>query len=240
MIEALHGFLGSGSDWDFLRRAGFEVEAPDLFAEAPLAESMETWADQFLEDTDRRNGVILTPATQTLLGYSLGGRLALHTLLADQQQRFTEAVIVSAGLGIEGEAARTARKIADDRWASRFESEPWDTVIRDWNAQPIFGGRENANLRLESALDRQALAAALRDWSPAVHPPLAERLHDISARVLWIAGEDDPKYVAEGRRAVERLPNAELWICPDAGHRVPWEQPARFIERLHSFLEERD
>jgi pimeloyl-ACP methyl ester carboxylesterase len=52
--------------------------------------------------------------------------------------------------------------------------------------------------------------------------------------VLWIAGERDAKYVAEGERAVSILPDAELWICPGAGHRVPWEQPDQFAARLQS------
>jgi 2-succinyl-6-hydroxy-2,4-cyclohexadiene-1-carboxylate synthase len=283
VIHALHGFLGSGKDWEFLREVGLEIEAPDLFTGFPIAESMEAWAEQFLENVHGRTGVILsrrstpkdpevesraeegtasilsgiqvrgpspssrlrmTPenaeAEPTLLGYSLGGRLALHVLLADREHHIGKAVIVSAGLGIEGAEARAARRASDARWAARFESGAWTGVVRDWNAQPLFGGRENANLRLESAFDRRALAAALRDWSPAVHEPLAGRLHDITARVLWIAGEDDERYVAEGQRAVERLPNAELWICRGAGHRVPWEQPERFLERLRTFLEEKD
>jgi pimeloyl-ACP methyl ester carboxylesterase len=47
-----------------------------------------------------------------------------------------------------------------------------------------------------------------------------------------MAGELDAKYVGEAMRAVALLPNAEMWICPDAGHRVPWEQPDRFVERI--------
>ncbi len=75
----------------------------------------------------------------------------------------------------------------------------------------------------------------MREWSPAVLPP--PRLEAIETPVLWVAGERDVKYVEIGKRAVERLPHGELWICPDAGHRVPWEQPERFIERLRAFLD---
>jgi 2-succinyl-6-hydroxy-2,4-cyclohexadiene-1-carboxylate synthase len=279
VIHAIHGFLGSGSDWDFLGSASWEVDAPDLFADFPIADSMEGWAEGFLGKLALDSGVILsrrsaakdpevesregattspspsgiqprgpspssrlrmTPENETLIGYSLGGRLALHALLADREHRIANAVIISAGLGIEGEHARAERRKNDDLWARRFESDPWNEVVRDWNAQPLFGGRENPNLRLESAFDRRALAAVLRRWSPAVHEPLEGRLQEIAARVLWIAGEDDVRYVAEGRRAVKRLPDATLWICPGAGHRMPWEQPERFIERLQTFLEERD
>lgn len=90
--------------------------------------------------------------------------------------------------------------------------------------------------RDESDFDRRALAAALREWSPAVLPPLASRLHEIDIPLLWIAGERDEKYAVEARRAVKMLSKGELWICPEAGHRVMWDQPARFVERLKEFL----
>lgn len=206
MIVALHGFLGLPSDWDFLREGGLALETPPL------------------------DGI---PAEgDVLLGYSLGGRLALHALVGGAKYR--RAVIVSAGLGIEGEQERTARRNADYRWAHRFRRDTWDALMLDWNMQPIFGGHRMT--RPEESFRRADLANALRKWSPAVLPPLAPRLHEISIPVLWIAGELDAKYVGEGQRAVGLLPNAELWICPGAAHRVPWEQSEAFLRRLQALL----
>ena len=75
----------------------------------------------------------------------------------------------------------------------------------------------------------------LREWSPAVLPPPA--LESIRTPLLWVAGERDAKYVAIAEEAVSRLPRGELWICPEAGHRVPWEQPDAFVTRLRDFLD---
>jgi 2-succinyl-6-hydroxy-2,4-cyclohexadiene-1-carboxylate synthase len=202
VITALHGFLGLPSDWDFLRDAAFDIATPPLDA--------------------------IPNEGEVLLGYSMGGRLALHVLL--RGATYQRAVIVSAGLGVEGEGERAARRAADEAWARRFETEEWSSLMRAWNAQPLFGAHELP--RQERDFDRAALARALRDESPAALPPVAGRLLEITIPVLWIAGERDPRYVNEGRRAVQLLPNAELWICPGAAHRVPWEQPGRFIERL--------
>lgn len=161
-----------------------------------------------------------------LLGYSMGGRRALQLL---ESQRFAKAIIVSAGLNAP-DAARVAR---DEEWARRFEVEEWSSLMRDWNAQPVFGGHVLG--RREEDYDRAELARQLREYSPAVLPP--PRLESIETPVLWIAGERDLKYVEIAQRAVARLPHAELWICPNAGHRVPWEQPEAFIIRLRRFLE---
>jgi 2-succinyl-6-hydroxy-2,4-cyclohexadiene-1-carboxylate synthase len=164
-------------------------------------------------------------AGDVLLGYSMGGRLALQLL---EQQRFPKAVIVSAGLNAPDEE----RRKRDEEWARRFESEDWSSLMAAWNAQPVFGG--HALARHEADYDRRELARQLRDWSPAVLPP--PNLERIETSILWIAGERDAKYVEIARRAVARLPNAELWLCPGADHRVPWEQPQAFVERLHAFL----
>lgn len=202
MITALHGFLGLPSDWDFLRAAGLEV--------------------------DPRNPGQIPPQGDVLLGYSMGGRLALRAML--DGARYKRAVIVSAGLGIESEEERVARREADQSWASRFETEEWSELMKAWDSQPIFGGHRMT--RRESDFDRATLADELRRQSPAALEALAPRLHEITIPILWIAGERDPRYVSEARRAVTLLPHAELWICPGAAHRVPWEQPELFAARL--------
>ena len=167
---------------------------------------------------------------RVLAGYSMGGRLALQALIDGAP--FDRAVIVSAGLNLEG--GREERRTRDEAWAKRFESDPWNDVMRDWNAQPVFGG--HVVERFERDYDRRELARQLRENSPSLLPPLAPRLHEITIPVLWIAGERDQRYVEAGRRAVSLLPHAELWICPNAGHRVPWEQPEAFAARLREFV----
>jgi 2-succinyl-6-hydroxy-2,4-cyclohexadiene-1-carboxylate synthase len=167
---------------------------------------------------------------RVLIGYSMGGRLALQSLLAGAG--FDCAVIISAGLNVETE--RDERRARDEQWAQRFERDVWDDVMRDWDAQPVFGG--HSMKRHERDYDRHELARQLRESSPGRLPPLAPYLQKIATPVLWIAGEHDEVYVEIGRRAVALLPNAQLWICPNAGHRVPWEQPEAFVRRLRQFV----
>jgi len=202
VITALHGFLGAPSDWNFLRDAGFAIDTPPLDA--------------------------IPPRGDILLGYSLGGRLALHALLAGAH--YERAIFISTGFGIEDESARAARRASDEAWAHRFESDDWDTVIRDWNAQPVLAGP--ALPRTRDDYDPRAL----REWSSAVLPPVASRLHELTIPTLWIAGARDTKYVAEAHRAASLAPNARVAIVENAGHRVPWAQPEALIALLRNFL----
>lgn len=160
-----------------------------------------------------------------LFGYSMGGRIVLSML---ERRRFDKAIVVSAGLN----APDPARRARDEEWARRFETEEWSSLMRAWNAQEVFGG--HVLERREEDYDRLDLAMELRHLSPAVLPP--PRLESIETPVLWIAGERDMKYADIARRAVARLPHGELWICPNAGHRVPWEQPDALVARLRDFI----
>jgi 2-succinyl-6-hydroxy-2,4-cyclohexadiene-1-carboxylate synthase len=198
VITCLHGFLGNPHDWDFLRDAGFDIETP-------LLDSIPDRGD-------------------VLLGYSLGGRLALQALLAGAQ--YQRAIFVSTGLGIEDESARAARRASDEAWARRFESEDFDSVMAAWNAQPVLAGPSLARTRDDYD------SRALREWSSGALPPVASRLHEIRIPTLWIAGARDAKYVAEAKRAAALMTDAQVVVIENGGHRVPWEQPGEFIKQL--------
>ena len=189
VITCVHGFLGLPRDWDFMRDAGFEIATPPLDA--------------------------IPPRGDILLGYSMGGRLALRKL-----NGYKRAVIVSARV-------RAPEPNRAD-WSPRFAAEPWESLLRDWNAQPIFGG--HAMPREERDFDRAALVRQLREFAPAAFEG------SIDVPTLFVAGERDARYVDEAKFAVGRWQLAELWICPGAAHRVPWEQPELFVSRLREFV----
>ena len=233
MIWCLHGFLGRGADWDAFRPllrelSGTEPQTPDLFA-APSSLTPDEWGREFAES------VAEVDQAPSIIGYSMGGRLALHAMLA-RPKLFKRAVLISTGLGFEDEERRAARRKADEAWAKRFESDPWDEVLSAWNAQDVFAGSPPMEERVESLFNRNALASALRHWSPAAHGSLVDRLPVIEGNVLMIAGARDAKYVREAERAAAALRNGDVWIVPPAGHRVPWERPESFKEALRSFF----
>ena len=244
MIWALHGFLGDGEDWAFLRgpmrKLGLTVRSPSLFAadaanDAALridraGESIEQWADRFVQVVREHD------SEPILAGYSLGGRLALQSLIRHPAV-FRAAMIVSAGLGIEDALDREKRQCSDREWALRFERDRWTELLNDWNDQPLL--RHSAPFeRVESDFDRQRLAAAIRAWSPAVQTPLASHLPHLETAILWVAGARDKTYADIATRAARSMSGSSLWICPDSGHRVLLDQPGALAERLAEFLKE--
>lgn len=233
MLWCLHGFLGRGADWDPLRQAWPAtlpaLHTPDLFAAPPADPSLPAFGERFA------NVVTAGDRAPLLLGYSLGGRLALHALLATPG-RWHGAVIVSAHLGLDQAEERAARRAGDEHWAARFRDESWDTLLAAWNAQDVFGGRAAPLDRPADAFDRSALAHALTAWSLGTQTPLTPALATLRLPILWIAGADDPRYVAQGEAAARACPNVTLRIAPAAGHRVPWEQPDWFRDEVVGFV----
>jgi len=231
MIHCLHGFLGSPRDWDRFGDfgTGLGIVKADLFgADAfPDARTMAAWADAYFAE---RVGA----GPNYLLGYSLGGRLALH-LATQFPDAWDGVVIIGANPGLDDAEARAARRAHDETWARRFETDPWDTLLADWDAQAVFGGRPGGERR-EADFDRARLADDLRRWSLGAQELLWAALPALSCPLLWVAGADDSKQHNICRRVSDTVPGAQVWVVPGAAHRVPWEQPEAFAACVHTFL----
>ena len=236
MIYALHGFLGLPSDWNFLKshfssHARLQVEAENLWQNSL---SMKDWAQQKSEE------VATKPGPRVLLGYSMGGRLAMHLLIA-QPKLWDAAIFVSANPGTASVAERSARKELDHNWTQRFLKDDWEKVVFDWNKQNLFTNTlppkdALALPRPEKDFDRKALARVLEEWSLAQQDDLAVRLAQVNIPVLWMAGEHDEKYcdLLSGFPQVAKSHRFEK--ISGAAHRAPWDHPSEFISKLESFL----
>jgi len=238
----LHGALGMTSDWDdvsaALVAAGHQAIAIDL-EQLALA-----GGDASLEDAGKQvNALVDSEASveeQVLVGYSLGGRIALHALLADSGGFWDRAVIVSAHPGLENRQDRKTRFEADSIWQDRLSdaevlpAEFW----QQWQAQPVFSSDEL--IEVPASLDRdqprKCDLAAFGTWSLGSQQPLSNRFPEISVPVEWVVGEQDPKFRLLGERAVYGLRGRDhsLSVAPSCGHRIVRQAPEWLAQRLLS------
>jgi 2-succinyl-6-hydroxy-2,4-cyclohexadiene-1-carboxylate synthase len=240
-IWCLHGAVGLAADWREtalkLAEHMISTRALDLwrFLEpGPLslsgfAHSLNVEAG---EETFRGTG-------RALMGYSMGGRLALHALL-EERQPWQASIIISAHPGLEDSSDQAARQTADAQWASRAFGGHWPDFLAEWNAQAILGGAPIRSSEDSGRLisRRREVAQSFLDWSLGQQRPLWDRLGEISIPVLWIAGENDPKFLELARRAASLIPHATLAIAPGAGHRVPWEAEEWLAETVARFVKD--
>lgn len=231
-LECLHGFLGAPSDFDALaatltsRAVGIATVATPLWPDAGL--SLDAWAERHRRSS--RPGDVL-------LGYSLGGRLALTSFLHPDSPH-AALVVVAADPGGLDPVAREERRARDRAWAGRFRSEPWDALLAAWNAQSVFAGRPQTLPRGAGEGEREALALALERWSVAEQRDLRAAIGAERRPILWVVGAEDPKFLGIAEAVAAGAPRVRLEVVPGAAHRVPWEAPDRFARIVAGFLAE--
>lgn len=234
-IYALHGFLGQPSDWDTIKKEYREhFHALDLFSFTNPNDGLEQWAYAFNQWIAKQG-----QHKRILLGYSLGGRLAMHALI-NEPQLWSGAIIVSANTGLKIQKQRAPRFEQDLQWAQRFLHDPWEKVINDWNTQAVFQGKAPSFNRREKEYVRTTIASAIVGWSVGQQDDLQETLSQLPFPILWIAGEKDHKYAALAQQMAKIHPASSFWIAPEAGHRVPWEATESFIKTLHRWIQRLD
>jgi 2-succinyl-6-hydroxy-2,4-cyclohexadiene-1-carboxylate synthase len=220
-LALLHGFAATPRHWDRVLAAlppgRFDPIVPNLADADPLTPG----------------GVAAlvaasAPEPFVLAGYSMGGRLALHTALA-MPERIERLVLVSTGAGIDDPSERAARLAADRALADEIEQGSIASFIERWTAVPLFA-EDPEWVRREVAEDERrcsphVLAACLRNLGPGSMQPMWERLGELSMPVAVLAGERDAAYVAHAQRLARALPSSRLVVVPAAGHRLALEAP---------------
>ncbi len=238
----LHGFSGSAAHWQPLGFAeSFRVIAPDLLGHGqtdsppdPARYRMEQAVLDLIVLLDA-----LDLSTVNLLGYSMGGRLALDLALS-YPQRIRSLILESASPGLKTEAERQARITSDQALADRIERDGVPAFADYWSTLPLFASQPpeiRAQLHAQRLRNHPTgLANSLRGMGTGAQPSLWDRLSGLDRRVLLICGALDAKFCAINRDMRDHLPQASLVIIPDAGHTTHAEQPERFRAEVLRFL----
>lgn len=226
-IFAIPGFLGLAKDWDFLKPQFnvFGVNWHDI-----SWNSLSDWGKGFNKwaHTQSRDCSIL-------MGYSLGGRLALHALYENPNQ-WKKAIIISSHPGLETSEEKFSRYSQDLQWADRFKNEEWDSLMKAWNGQEIFSQDPIIFKRKEEDYPREQLVKAFLQRSLGLQKNLRQQIFDLKIPLLWVTGSNDKKYSEIAERLVFSHPESRHIKIPSAGHRVPWSQPEIFTSLLQQFL----
>lgn len=174
----------------------------------------------------------------TYVGYSMGGRLALHLALA-RPDLVERLVLVGATAGIEDPAARAARHDADEALAADLERDGVDAFLARWLAQPLFAGlpHDPVERAARATNSTEGLAAALRGMGTGTQAPLWHRLGELTMPTLVLAGERDEKFAGLAARLGEAIgPSATVALVPDAGHAAHLERPEAFTSIVRTWL----
>jgi 2-succinyl-6-hydroxy-2,4-cyclohexadiene-1-carboxylate synthase len=230
----VHGFTQTGASWGpvaaRLRAAGHEVVTPDAPGHGRASHQRAgLWEGARLLATE------VGPAVW--IGYSMGGRLALHIALGDPAV-VAGLVLVSATAGIDDGEQRETRRAADEALAGEVERVGVDEFVDRWLRGPMWATlpAERAGVEHRRGNTVEGLASSLRLAGTGTQEPLWGRLAGVAAPALVVTGELDAAFGALGDRLAASLPQATRVVIADAGHAVPWEQPDAFVAAVDGWL----
>lgn len=241
VIVFLHGLLGSGDDWHATRSylSEFSSIAVDLPGHGHRA--LES-CDNFKHCCDQISDTVLTQVTQhqpiVLVGYSLGGRIAMSGVAHNALSALNiQSLIVEGGnFGLKSEHEKQQRWQNDHRWANRFRQEPIEQVLSDWYQQPVFSSL-NDEQRQQIVAKRSAnlgtsIASMLEATSLARQDFLLDALKQTGVSTHYICGEKDNKFSQLAKQS-----GLSFSQVSGAGHNVHLEQPRAFADIVRTQLD---
>lgn len=247
-ILALHGFTGSGLDFLPLRDALGVDSAnwllPDFkgHGESDSPDKLDAYSlNTALDAIERSQNLAPNPGNVLLMGYSMGGRVALHYLSRHPR---LNAFLIGSSPGLATREERSCRIAADDHWREQLMDgrHSIGDFCQEWERQPLIQpqttlphplGHELASRRRDN--NPAGLAGSLCGLGTGALPQLWDKLDTLPP--LHLAhGENDLKFANIARQMHGMNPTFEIHEIAGAGHSPHLENPAATAEHLAPVL----
>jgi 2-succinyl-6-hydroxy-2,4-cyclohexadiene-1-carboxylate synthase len=237
-IVMLHGFTGSTCTWELIARqlTGFRVVAIDCIGhgktDSPVDLSLYEMNSQVevLEEVCRQ----LQLDCFTLVGYSMGGRIAL-SYAVKYPDRIKTLILESASPGLKSEEERVLRRQADNLLADKIERNGIESFVDAWENIPLFASQKRLPLSVQQEIRKErlqqralGLANSLRGMGTGMMPPLWRMLGEMQMPVILITGELDVKFMNIAREMTALNKKAQHLTVNDVGHAIHVENPPEF------------
>lgn len=246
-VVLLHGFTGSTQTWDQilpLLQNNCQCILVDIIGhgktDAPTYSylyEMESVGNDIISILDK-----LLISKTALVGYSMGGRLAL-SIAVNHPDRISKLVLESSSPGLRSEEERSARKKSDEELAFKIEKYGLDWFIDYWESIPLFQSQKSLALETQTLIRKQrghnnviGLANSLRGMGTGSQPSYWDNLLTLFVPVLLICGEIDEKFCFLAVEMEKRLPKSRVEKIKAVGHAIHVEEPKFFGKIVSGFL----
>ncbi len=228
MIHALHGNFGLPADFAALAESLHlrSWNLWDLLSE-PGYDGLTAFGARFRGDPEDRG------QRPWLIGYSLGGRLALHSLLAHPED-WAGSILLSTHPGLQTPGEREERLSHDAVWAASCDAAAWPAVLQRWHEQPLLATTVPA--APIPASYAPAVQQGFRCWSLGQQQDLRPALARLALPVLWLTGEGDPKFTHLAAEVCHGHPTFHHQVISRAGHRLLQHAPKAVAIAVNQFI----
>ncbi len=245
VILFLHGFMGNSkvfAEAMSLLSAQFYCLAVDLPGHGQTQifgsdsyYSMETTAVALVE---LLHELKLDPCC--LVGYSMGGRLALY-LACFFPQLFPKVVLESSSPGLKTEREREQRRESDGQLAQQLINGNFANFLATWYSKPLFNSLQQHpqfEQLLKSRLNNNPsqLAQSLLYMGTGSQPSLWQKLSQMENHLLLLVGARDDKFTAINSEMAVLCHHAQLEVIQGCGHNIHFEDVNQFVNRIRLFV----
>lgn len=246
-IMFLHGFAGCSDDWEDvidLIPQSMQLIAIDLigYGRSSAVNDLKYFSQNFQVRILKEIIDYLKLKSVILVGYSMGGRLALSFAIK-HMGAIRGLVLESSTAGIQNKNEKDVRKKNDNELADYIENHSIKEFVKKWMSQEIFSTQENLSpnryekIKIKKLLlNKEMLACSLRGFGTGQMKSLWNNLSYIECPVLLITGEYDKKFCEINSRMNKLIPDSTHCIVKNSGHNIHLENPEEFVNLLMKFV----
>jgi len=246
-LVLLHGFTGSKKTWEECIKTWekyFKVIALDLPGHGETDTESARTISEFCSDLQDILKMLKIDKAH-LLGYSMGGRIALSFAIHYPESVHT-LILESASPGLKTNAERLKRVENDTNLAEQIMEKGIIHFTDYWENIPLFETQKQltASVRDKIRQERlsqspEGLAGSLVNMGTGKQPSFWKRLHELEMPVLLVVGELDRKFIDINQEMQQEIEEVQLKTCEEAGHCIHVEQPEKFVKIVMEFIEKK-
>lgn len=255
-LVLLHGFTGDSTTWTTFSKKWCQerqVIVIDIIGHGKTDSPTDVKRYDMLSVVEDVKKILesLGISKTDMLGYSMGGRLALSFAI-QYPECIRQLILESSSPGLESEKERMNRRENDEKICRFIEEQGIEKFVEYWGNIPLFSSQKKLPQQKQKEIQEQrlqnnpvGLCNSLRGMGTGSQPSWWEHLQNFQGETLLVTGSLDEKFCNIAKRMETLMTNANWITVEECGHAIHVEQPEKFgtivkefcrkFSKLHSF-----
>ncbi|WP_428911241.1 2-succinyl-6-hydroxy-2,4-cyclohexadiene-1-carboxylate synthase [Niallia sp. Krafla_26] len=243
----LHGFTGDGSTWSTTvnrLKNKHKLVTVDIIGHGRTDSPEDLNRYDILSVANDIEEIISTLKWDTvdILGYSMGGRLALSYAMK-YPHRVRKLILESSSPGLKIEEERKNRQIQDKKLAQFILEKGIEDFVDYWENIPLFSTQKTLPIGKQQEIREQrlqnsttGLANSLLGMGTGVQPSWWDHLNECEIETLLLTGSLDQKFCSIAEQMVSKMKNVQWQVVEKSGHAIHVEHSEKFGTIIDGFL----
>jgi 2-succinyl-6-hydroxy-2,4-cyclohexadiene-1-carboxylate synthase len=243
----LHGFTGDSKTWKpFLQEWGKsrQIIAIDIIGHGQSDAPKDSKLYEMLSVTKNIKQILelLKIEKTDLLGYSMGGRLALSFSI-QYPKCVRKLILESSSPGLSTEEEKEKRRIQDGKLCDFILEKGIRNFVEYWENIPLFSSQKGLPVHKQDEIREQRLQNSVKGlcnsligMGTGAQPSWWSHLHKLEADTLLITGVLDRKFCLIAEKMKNEIKHIEWVKIEGCGHAIHVEQPEKFGTIVSGFL----